>query len=343
MPGIDLPCSSIEIDFAGGKNLSIEIRLFTDISKFNRLSTTRDERNMDDIDQMVLDYLRSRPSAKSRASGLTGETRLMESGILDSLELMSLVTYLEERYRFNLPGNEYMPENFKTPRSVAEIDISRLHEQRFRAAPESSSRIFRNNVQNVPYRALPSARVLWERHVRLRPCKAAVSSSCGNGSHRKMTFRLCRPIHSKPNTLSLPTHFFRVVTTCAEITRSEEYSAQIKAKDRNRSPRPHSDVLGVAMSLQPITLVLEKEDDSATEEYRIVNGGIQVRQLHRSRVDEAEWRIVSPAELTAHVEKNTIVSQWLRLRLGWRGLLRACVADQQGLYGDAAEKNPRAA
>jgi hypothetical protein len=98
------------------------------------------------------------------------------------------------------------------------------------------------------------------------------------------------------------------------------------------------------MSLLPITLVLEKADGSATEEYRVINGEIQVRQLSPERLDENfKWRILNSEELIAHVEKSTIVSQWLRQRLGWRGLLRACVADQGGLYGDAAETIRRAA
>jgi len=87
----------------------------------------------------------------------------------------------------------------------------------------------------------------------------------------------------------------------------------------------------------PISLVLETANGSATEEYRVIDGEIQVRELSPNPLEDSpKWRIVSPEELIVHVEKSTIVSQWLRQRLGWRGLLRACVADQRGLYGDAA-------
>jgi|SRR6185312_4830268 hypothetical protein len=98
------------------------------------------------------------------------------------------------------------------------------------------------------------------------------------------------------------------------------------------------------MGQVPITLLLQNVDGSATEEYRVIGGEIQIRELSPNRLDKnSKWRILNSEELIAHVEKNTIVSQWLRQRLGWRGLLRACVADQRGLYGDAAEKNPRVA
>lgn len=76
---------------------------------------------MDDVEQVVIDYLRSRPLAGSKAGALNAETRLMESGILDSLELMSLVTHVEQQYGFNLPEDEFVPENFETPRRVAEM------------------------------------------------------------------------------------------------------------------------------------------------------------------------------------------------------------------------------
>ncbi|MDP9160733.1 MAG: phosphopantetheine-binding protein [Acidobacteriota bacterium] len=75
---------------------------------------------MDDVEQFVIDYLRSRPLAGSRAGGLNGDTRLMESGLLDSLELMSLVRHVEQQYSFNLPEDEFVPENFETPRSIAQ-------------------------------------------------------------------------------------------------------------------------------------------------------------------------------------------------------------------------------
>jgi hypothetical protein len=90
------------------------------------------------------------------------------------------------------------------------------------------------------------------------------------------------------------------------------------------------------MPLIPLTLRIQTVDGSC-EEYRITNGEIQVRQFPSSGgAENAEWRKVRPAELADHVEKKTVVSQWLRQRLGWRGLLRACVSDQDGLYGEAA-------
>lgn len=96
-------------------------------------------------------------------------------------------------------------------------------------------------------------------------------------------------------------------------------------------------------ALIPLTLRLETEDGRFVKEYRICEGEIQFRQFQANAAKAADWRTMSPAELTDHVMKQTLVSQWLRQRLGWRGLLRACVADQASLFGDALGSNRRAA
>lgn len=76
---------------------------------------------MDDIEQSVIDYLRSRAVGKASSASLDGSSRLMETGILDSLELMSLVTHVEQAYGFSLPDEEFVPENFETPRTIADL------------------------------------------------------------------------------------------------------------------------------------------------------------------------------------------------------------------------------
>ena len=85
---------------------------------------------MDDVEQFVIDYLRSRSLTASTSSALGSATRLMESGILDSLQLMSLVSHVEQQYGFNLPNEEFVPENFETPRTIADMI------KRVRARPE---------------------------------------------------------------------------------------------------------------------------------------------------------------------------------------------------------------
>ena len=94
------------------------------------------------------------------------------------------------------------------------------------------------------------------------------------------------------------------------------------------------------MVLMPMTLRLEAANSSGVEEYRIYEDGVQVRKLccgeEKGDLELAgehlsnEWQRLSPDDLTHHVKDNTVVAQWLKHRLGWRRLLRAC-SDPQTL------------
>ncbi len=61
------------------------------------------------------------------------------------------------------------------------------------------------------------------------------------------------------------------------------------------------------------------------KEYRIKDGKVEARVLHRGSVRNGVWRELSAEQLSSHVRRNTAVAQWLEQRLGWRPLLRACV------------------
>ena len=76
---------------------------------------------MDDVEEFVIDYLRSRPLSPPTPGAFDGASRLLEMGLMDSLELMALVTHLEQSYGFSLPNEEFAPENFETPRAIANM------------------------------------------------------------------------------------------------------------------------------------------------------------------------------------------------------------------------------
>ncbi len=92
------------------------------------------------------------------------------------------------------------------------------------------------------------------------------------------------------------------------------------------------------MVLMPMTLRLEASDGSGVEEYRIYEDSVEVRKLRGGAENDDvelaaehisdEWQRLSHEDLTAHVKKHTVVAQWLKHRLGWRRLLRACTDPQ---------------
>ena len=82
------------------------------------------------------------------------------------------------------------------------------------------------------------------------------------------------------------------------------------------------------MTLLPMNLRLEGK--SGGEEYRICDDRVEVRKLQPDRnVDTDEsWHRLSHTDLATHVRDKTVVAQWLRQRLGWRRLLRACISPE---------------
>jgi len=52
---------------------------------------------------------------------LAPDTALMESGILDSVRLVQLVSWLEESYGIQVTVDKLTPEHFATPRTLAAL------------------------------------------------------------------------------------------------------------------------------------------------------------------------------------------------------------------------------
>ena len=82
-------------------------------------------------------------------------------------------------------------------------------------------------------------------------------------------------------------------------------------------------------------LRLEAGDGSPITEYSIDNGTVAVRTVdlnHGSDQDQDQdsgWEELTPEQLRFHVERHTVVAEWLKRRMGWRRLLRECVRDSE--------------
>jgi len=90
-------------------------------------------------------------------------------------------------------------------------------------------------------------------------------------------------------------------------------------------------------------LRLEPGNGSAAKEYRIEDGNVEVRTLDPEggahRRTGSEWWRLTPEQLSIHVERNTVVAQWLERRLGWRRLLQACVGQEASMWKAAENTN----
>ncbi len=52
---------------------------------------------------------------------IADDDQLVESGIIDSMGVMTLLGFLEEKFNIQIPGEELMPENFSTINTIAAL------------------------------------------------------------------------------------------------------------------------------------------------------------------------------------------------------------------------------
>ena len=79
---------------------------------------------MEETAHIVIGWIRDVGSSSTDLD-ITTETELIEYGVLDSLAILNLVSFLEDKFRLVVPIEEFVPENFKTPAAVATM-VARL-------------------------------------------------------------------------------------------------------------------------------------------------------------------------------------------------------------------------
>jgi len=69
---------------------------------------------------IVIDWIAGLPTRRG-TEAIHAHTELIGDGILDSLGVLNLVGFLEERFNILLPVEEFVPENFRTPSAIAAL------------------------------------------------------------------------------------------------------------------------------------------------------------------------------------------------------------------------------
>jgi acyl carrier protein/D-alanine--poly(phosphoribitol) ligase subunit 2 len=76
---------------------------------------------MDDIKDVVLEYVVDEYVDEDDDIEVTFDTPLISSGIVDSFSMVSLKAFLEKKYSISLPDSEATPEAFDTVNSITEL------------------------------------------------------------------------------------------------------------------------------------------------------------------------------------------------------------------------------
>jgi hypothetical protein len=84
-------------------------------------------------------------------------------------------------------------------------------------------------------------------------------------------------------------------------------------------------------------LRVEPSDGSPVRDYRILAGVVETRILDAAGKTDprtgSSWYPLSADEIAGHVRRNSVVAQWLLVRLGQSALVQAWL--QSGLRSDA--------
>lgn len=80
---------------------------------------------MNEYEQPIVEYI-SGVVAETGGGPVTRDTQLLEAGVLDSINLVRLVQFLEERFGIQIGDSDLGPELFETPAAVSAYVESRL-------------------------------------------------------------------------------------------------------------------------------------------------------------------------------------------------------------------------
>ena len=70
------------------------------------------------METIINDYISRELVPDAALLPLTNETSLLDSGILDSLSLLRLVVFLEERFEITMGDADLLPENFSSVNAI---------------------------------------------------------------------------------------------------------------------------------------------------------------------------------------------------------------------------------
>lgn len=82
---------------------------------------------MNDIEQPIVEYI-SFLVVESGGGPVDRNTRLLESGVLDSISLVRLVQFVEKRFKIDIPDTDIREELFESAATVAVYVSQRVSE-----------------------------------------------------------------------------------------------------------------------------------------------------------------------------------------------------------------------
>jgi len=79
---------------------------------------------MNDVEQSILDHIRGVAAASN--VNVERDTGLLETGLLDSINLVGLIQFLEERFSIRIPDSDIGADLFQSPATLVSYVERRL-------------------------------------------------------------------------------------------------------------------------------------------------------------------------------------------------------------------------
>ena len=74
-----------------------------------------------ELNNQIKDFIRSEIIGNDEDIELENTTMLIDCGIIDSMGIMKLLTYLEDIFSIKIDGDDLVPENFETIDTICSL------------------------------------------------------------------------------------------------------------------------------------------------------------------------------------------------------------------------------
>jgi acyl carrier protein len=81
---------------------------------------------MSKYEQPIMEFI-SGVVAESGGPAVARDTPLLETGVLDSINLVRLIQFMEEQFGISIPDGDFGPDLFQSPAALAEYVERRVH------------------------------------------------------------------------------------------------------------------------------------------------------------------------------------------------------------------------
>lgn len=79
-----------------------------------------DEKNLNEMKDLVLNYI-TREYIDEDEEKITYDTALISSGYVDSFSMVSLLVFLENKFKIKIPSSKATPEAFNTVNKIVDL------------------------------------------------------------------------------------------------------------------------------------------------------------------------------------------------------------------------------